>query len=281
MWLDNPSATEVLWAERGRVRKVFTKRHESIMFGRRRKVGKAKRGAPVRRVWAGYFHRVYASIRETLAWVDAHRFSLLFAALAAGLTLLFVVSTQFHRGMLTRSETEALLDLAKLFESLEQYDRATELYGELLRGMANAPFARLAYADVLFKSGEYAKAEVQYRHLTHRLALKGGRVILNRVMQPLASGDVVVFEAGGSRVLYKAARIRSVDEAISPVPAYNLGQALLRQGKTNDAQRCFQLVVEKYEQTAPTVAERARLALDFVDGPRVGVSSSGDKSNSG
>ncbi|MBN1676778.1 MAG: tetratricopeptide repeat protein [Kiritimatiellae bacterium] len=194
-----------------------------------------------------------------LLWLDRRRFVLLGLLAAAVVAGCLFFSLVFRREWLPAADTEALLELARLYTLHERYDQAIEVYERLLEGTRGAAFVRAYYANTFFKKGDFAKAEAQYRWLLDELELADGAVVSGLIDREGADYRVT-FPTGEQR-LYRAGKVKEFRHGVSPMPLFNMAQALHRQGKTEEAKAEFNVVIREYEKDFPNLAERAREVL--------------------
>lgn len=76
-----------------------------------------------------------------------------------------VVVAAWNRNSMTHSEIEVMTGLACMYCNEGDYDRAIQLYHEIMKKSGNSPFVRIGLAAAFFERGDFEKAEEQYRIL--------------------------------------------------------------------------------------------------------------------
>jgi len=76
-----------------------------------------------------------------------------------------VVVAAWNSNGMTHSEIEAMTGLACMYCNEGDYDRAIQLYHEVMKKSGNSPFVRIGLAAAFFEKGNFEKAEKQYRIL--------------------------------------------------------------------------------------------------------------------
>jgi len=199
-------------------------------------------------------------------WLNSHRYTLAFFFVAILVLMVTTLAVGYHSDVLTLSETEALMGLARYYETIERYDDAVRTWELLLEETHGAAYARVYYANALLKRGSYAEAEAQYALLVDQLQLKDGRIVKGvRIDEDGEAGVYRCVSEGGEETRYPKEEVAASIRGISPMPTFNLGLALYRQGRKQEAAVRFRLVLANYQKALPALAARARVILTRIE----------------
>ena len=116
--------------------------------------------------------------------------------------------------------------------------------------------ASMGMAQQYYKVGEYQKAIALYEDLSRK-----GRYYAVQFELPLANAYFRQGDLTRAEMLYRAALNRPEP---SPMALLNLGLALFKQGRVEEAAACYSRYLDQFGERWPEQAERAKTAIELI-----------------